>query len=94
MTLADFALILAEEAEADENTDFILALLGAARQQIAGKGTIAQLTASSVNGKSFTRFVQFTPLEVIQACRSALKIVAGVDDSVSSTRPDFRCLDR
>lgn len=95
MSVNEFTQVLVAEIEADENTDFVMALLADARAAItSGKGTIASLTSSSLNGKAFTRTVDLSPVQVLQACRAALAIAAGVDDQVSATSPDFRNLIR
>ena len=93
MTVAEFTNVLVAEMEADEATTFVETLITDARAAIAGgKGTIASLTSSSLNGKAFTRTIDLSPVQVLQACRQALKIYNETDDAVSSTRPDFRSL--
>jgi hypothetical protein len=101
-SLADeFTEFLVEVIEADGNTAYVSNLLANARASIAGgKGTIASITGSSLNGKTFNRSVHLTPMEVARACQRALKIHAGQsadsdgDDAIVSTYPDFRSLSR
>lgn len=93
MTLDEFTHALVAEMEADESTAFVDALLKDARALIRkGKGTVGTLTSSSLNGKSFQRQVQFTAVQVLSACRRALKLYLGDgegDDEVSATYPNF-----
>jgi hypothetical protein len=93
MTVETFADILAQEMEADQSTAFVDSLIKDARAAIkAGKGTIASLSNSGLNGKTFTRQVHLSAAEVLQACRFALAqyLNDGEDDTrVSSSRPDF-----
>lgn len=95
MTADDFVNVLVAEMEADESTAFVDQLLKDARAQIkAGKGTAGTLTSSALNGKSFSRSVQFSAVEMLDICRRAIRrYTLGDDDTeVSATRPDFRGL--
>lgn len=99
MTRVDeFVQVLVAEMEADHSTALVDAILKDARAKLkAGKGTVGSLTASGVNGKTFTRTVDLGPVEVISACRQALKIYLSDgedDDRVSSTYADFISLVR
>jgi len=94
MTRVDeFIQVLVAEMEADQSTSLVDSILKDARAALkAGKGTLGSLTASAVNGKSFTRTVDLSPVQVIDACRQALKIYLSDgedDDRVSATYPDF-----
>jgi len=93
MTVEDLARILLAEMEADQSTALADTILRDARSALkAGKGSIGTLTASGVNGKSFTRSVQLSCVQVIDACRRAITAYAndGDDpDEVRSTYPDF-----
>lgn len=97
-SVEEFAQVLVAEMEADQSTALVDDLLKQARAALKSqKGTLSSLTASGVNGKSFTRQVEFTPLQVIKACRQALKIYLSDgedDDHVSSTYADFGSLTR
>lgn len=99
MTRVDeFVQVLVAEMEADQSTTLVEAILKDARKKLKeGKGTVGSLTASGVNGKTFTRTVDLGPVEVINACRQALKIYLSDgedDDRVSSTYADFSSLSR
>lgn len=99
MTSVDeFVQVLVAEMEADQSTALVDAILKEARAKLKTcKGTVGNLTASGVNGKTFTRTVDLGPVEVINACRQALKIYLSDgedDDRVSSTYADFSGLNR
>jgi hypothetical protein len=98
MTVAEFTLVLLAEMEADQSTAFVDCLLRDARAKIkAGKGSVGSVISGSENGKTFQREMHMTPLQVLQACRSALKQYLNNgenDDEVSSTRADFSRIDR
>lgn len=98
MTVEAFATLLVQEMEADQSTAFVDTLIRDARAAIkAGKGTVASLVSSGVNGKSFGRQVHLTALDILAACRSALAqyLNDGDDDlTVASSRPDFSQLCR
>ena len=99
MTRVDeLVAVLVAEMEADQSTALVDAILKDARAKLKdGKGTVGSLTASGVNGKTFTRTVDLGPVQVIDACRQALKIYLsdGEDDErVSSTYADFSSLNR
>ena len=94
MTSVDeFVNVLVAEMEADQSTALVDSILKDARAKLKnGKGEIGSLTASAVNGKSFTRTVDLSPVQVIDACRQALKIYLSDgedDDRVSATYSDF-----
>lgn len=88
--------VLVAEMEADESTALVDSILKDAKKKLReGKGSIGNLTASGVNGKTFTRTVDLGPVQLIDACRQALKIYLSdgdEDDRVSSTYADFRNL--
>jgi hypothetical protein len=95
VTTDEFVNILASEMEADGSTAFCDRLMKDARAAVLnGKGTIGHLTSSALNGKSFQRNVEFSPLQVLQCCRRALAMYASTDGdddgTVGATRPDFR----
>ena len=97
MTSVDeFVNVLVAEMEADQSTALVDSILKDARAKLKnGKGEIGSLTASGVNGKSFNRVVELSALQVVNACRQALKIYLSDgedDDRVSATYPDFRNL--
>lgn len=98
MTVAEFTKVLVAEMEADQSTAFVDGLLRDARAAIkAGKGTIGSMTSGSLNGKTFQKQIDLTALEMLQACRAALKQYLNDgqdDDEVSATYPDFRNLVR
>lgn len=99
MTSVDeFAQVLVAEMEADQSTALVDAILKEARARLKTcKGSIGSLTASGVNGKTFTRTVDLGPIQVIDACRRALKIYLSEgedDDAVSSTCADFSSITR
>lgn len=98
MTVEAFASLLVQEMEADQSTAFVDTLIKDARAAIkAGKGTIASLASSGLNGKSFQRQVHLSAIDILAACRSALQqyLNDGDDDlTVSSSRPDFSNLVR
>lgn len=96
MTVESFALVLQAEMEADQSTALVDDILKKARAQLKkGNGTVGAITASGVNGKSFQRTVTLDCIQVIDACRRALKAYLNDgedDDTVSSTYADFRSL--
>ena len=99
MTSVDeFAQVLVAEMEADQSTALVDAILRDARAKLrSGKGSMGAITQSGVNGKTFTRQVELTPVQVVSACRRALKIYLNDgdgDDIVSATYPDFSCMHR
>ena len=98
MTVAEFALVLVAEMEADQSTALVDAILKDARAKLrSGKGSFGSLTQSGVNGKTFTRQVDMTSLQVVNACRQALKMYLNEgedDDHVSSTNADFSRIHR
>lgn len=98
MTVDDLASALLEECLATGTTSYVSGILDDAKAALkAGKGTVGALTASSANGKSFSRAVTLNPAQVMQACRTALNRFAGDGDDeneVASTVPDFRQLVR
>lgn len=99
MTRVDeFVNVLVAEMEADQSTALVDAILKEARSKLKScKGSIGSLTASGVNGKTFQRTVDLGPVQVIDACRQALKIYLSDgedDDRVSSTYADFGSLNR
>lgn len=96
MTSVDeFIRVLVAEMEADQSTAIVDTILKDARAKLlAGKGTVGSLTASGLNGKSFSRTIELGPAEVVNACRQALKIYLSDgddDDRVSVTYPDWSC---
>lgn len=97
-SVEEFVQILVAEMQADQSTALVDAILKDARAKLkAGKGSIGTLTQSGVNGKTFTRQVDMTAIQLIDACRRALKIYLNEgedDDIVSATYPDFSCLHR
>ena len=97
MTVDDFAKILATEMEADQSTRIADDLMRKARKQLTRSGSLGQITASGVNGKSFTRTVELTAAQVIDACRRAIAAYAstdGDDGIVSATYADFASIKR
>lgn len=97
MTVDDFAQILAAEMEADQSTSLVDKIMAKARKQLGQSGSLGQITASGLNGKSFTRSVELTAAQVVDACRRALTLYAtgGEDDGlVSCSRADFSSIDR
>jgi hypothetical protein len=98
MTVDEFVNVLVAEMVADQSTALVDQMMKDARAKLtAGKGSIGTLTQSGVNGKTFTRQVDMTTLQVINACRQALKQYLNDgedDDRVATTYPDFRCISR
>lgn len=99
MTSVDeFVNVLVAEMEADQSSSLVDAILRDARAKLkSGKGIMGAITASGVNGKSFTRNVELTASQVVNACRQALNIYhsdGDNDDRVSSTYADFSSLNR
>jgi hypothetical protein len=90
--------VLVAEMEVDGNTQLVEGILKEARKKIFGsKGSIGTLTQSGVNGKTFTQQVDMTAIQVISACRQALKEYLNdgdADDRVSATYGDFSCIQR
>ena len=88
-----FVNVLVSVFEEDGNTGFGDQLIRDARAKIlSGKGEIGALTSSALNGKSFSRSVQLTAVQVLDCCMRAKDIYKNGDDSkvVSATRADFR----
>ncbi len=98
MTVDEFTSVLVAEMEADGSTSLVDKILKDARAKMTGgKGSMGTINSSSLNGKSFTRTVELSAIQVVSACRQALKIFANDgagDDSVSSTYADFSCINR
>lgn len=98
MTVDEFVNVLVAEMEADESTALVDRMLKDARaKMIAGKGSIGTLTQSGVNGKTFTRQVDMSPIQVVNACRQALKQYLNDgenDDRVTCSYADFSSLMR
>lgn len=83
--------ILFEEIDAAGSTAFVDRLRCDARDALlAGKGTIGTLTASSVNGKNFTKTADMNPAEVLQACQIAIDLYSADPKTVASSYADFR----
>jgi len=97
-TVAEFVNVLVAEMQADQSTALVDGMLKDARAKLAaGKGMIGTLTQSGVNGKNFTRQVDMTPIQVVNACRQALKQYlddGSNDDMVSASYADFSCIIR
>jgi len=93
MTVDEFVNVLVAEMEADQSTCIVDKMLKAARAKMAaGNGSIGTLTQSGVNGKNFTRQVDMTPIQIVNACRQALKQYLNDgedDDRVSASYADF-----
>jgi hypothetical protein len=98
MTVDEFVNVLVAEMEADGSTDLVDEMQKAARAKMAaGNGSIGTLTQSGVNGKNFTRQVDMTPIQIVNACRQALKQYlddGDNDDRVSASYADFSCIAR
>ena len=98
MTVDEFVNVLVAEMEADQSTCLVDKMLKAARAKMAaGNGSIGTLTQSGVNGKNFTRQVDMTPIQIVNACRQALKQYQNDgdnDDRVSASYGDFSCIAR
>ena len=98
MTVDEFVNVLVAEMDADGSTDLVKKILKAARAKMAaGNGSIGTLTQSGVNGKNFTRQVDMTPIQIVNACRQALKQYldgGDNDDRVSASYADFSCIAR
>lgn len=93
MTVDEFVNVLVAEMEADQSTCIVDKMLKAARAKMAaGNGSIGTLTQSGVNGKNFTRQVDMTPIQIVNACRQALKQYQNngdEDDRVPASYADF-----
>lgn len=95
MTVREFTQVLVAECEADQSTAFVDSLIKDARAAMgAGKGSVGSITSGSVNGKSFTKQIDLSPLEVLSAARLARQAYLGDEDRVASTYADFSCLNR
>jgi hypothetical protein len=97
-SVEEFVKVLVAEMEADQSTVLVDKILKQARAKLtSGNGSIGTLTQSGVNGKTFTRQVELTANQLVDACRRALKIYLNDgedDDQVSVTYPDFSNLVR
>lgn len=86
----EFIDFLIECCESDENTLYAEQLLNDARKAIAeGRGTVASLTSSSINGKSFSKTVHLSPIEVARACQLAIADYKRNAGPVRSTYGNF-----
>ncbi|WP_395753335.1 hypothetical protein [Prosthecobacter sp.] len=98
MTVESFALVLVAEMEADQSTVLVDRILKDARKKLlGGNGVVGTLIQSGVNGKTFQRLVNLDCVQVIDACRRALKMYLNDgedDDEVSTTYPDFSAIIR
>ena len=97
-TVDEFVNVLVAEMEADQSTALVDKILKDARaKMLAGNGIMGALSQSGVNGKTFTRTVELTPIQVVNACRQALKQYLNDgddDDRVSASYADFSSLIR
>lgn len=99
MTSVDeFVNVLVAKMEADQSTAYVDRLEKDALAKIlAGKGSVGALTQSGVNGKTFARQVEMTPIQVANACQQAKKQYQNGgdnDDRVSASYADFSCISR
>lgn len=95
MTVRDFTQVLVAECEADQSTAFVDCLIKDARAAMAaGKGSVGSITSGSVNGKSFTKQINLSPLDVLRAARVARQEYLGDSDQASATYADFSCINR
>jgi uncharacterized protein (UPF0264 family) len=91
MTIQMLAELLIDETEMSNSTRFLDELMCKARNAIlAGNGTIGSLTASSINGKNFTKTADMNPAEVLKACHMALDEIDGTGKNVAASYADFR----
>jgi hypothetical protein len=87
----DFIDTLVMEMEATASTAFVDGLLSAAKTKItAGLGEVGMISQGTINGKSFTRFLDgsLTAIEMMGACRRALDLYQD-NDAPPITTPDF-----
>lgn len=96
MTLFDeFKEFLVTVCFEDGNTTYVDAIYSDAKAAIAGgKGTVSSLTSSGVNGKTFSRAVNLSSIEVARACQMALAIYNDEETEVTSTYADFSNIQR
>lgn len=82
--------------EDDRNTEYVDQLIQDAREAILeGGGVISSLANSSVNGKSFGQNVHLDAAQVLKAARNArIEYLTGQSQTITSTRADFRRVDR
>ena len=86
---------LVEISTADESTEYAEDLLTAARTAISGSGAgLSSLISSGVNGKTFSRALHLSAVEVARACQRAIAIYNDTDTEVAASYPDFRGLVR
>lgn len=89
-SVEEFVDFLVECCESDENTLYVEQLLNDARKAIAeGRGAISSLTGSSINGKSFSKSVHLSPIDVARACQLAIAEYKRNAGPVRSTYGDF-----
>jgi hypothetical protein len=92
---ADFVELLVVKCTEDESTAFVDSIYADALEAIAGgKGVVSSLTSSGVNGKTFSRAVNLTPIEVARACQTAVAIFADEETEIGSTYGDFSSIQR
>ena len=96
MALFDqFKEFLIEVCIDDGTTTYVDAILVDAKAAISGgKGVVSSLTSSGVNGKTFSRAVNLSPIEVARACQMALAIYGDTETEIGSTYADFSSLQR
>jgi SOS response regulatory protein OraA/RecX len=91
----DLVEFLVEVSTADEDTDYAEALLASAKTAISGSGAaLSSLISSGLNGKTFSRAVHLSAVEVARACQQAIAIYNDEETEVASTYADFRNLNR
>lgn len=92
---ADFVELLVVKCTEDESTAYVDAIYADALSAIAGgKGVVSSLTSSGVNGKTFSRAVNLSPIEVARACQAAIAIYNDEETEITSTYADFSSLQR
>jgi hypothetical protein len=88
----EFLVIVCTE---DGDTTYVDAIYSDAKAAITGgKGVVSSLTSSGVNGKTFSRAVNLSPIEVARACQMALAIYNDEETEIGSTYGDFSSIQR
>lgn len=91
--ISNLADALADEAFDKSSTERIERMINGLLDVIENGADVSAIDSSSLNGKSFHRYIDLSPLEKLEAARTALKIYNGTD-AMPVSYPDFSRLNR
>ncbi len=89
----DFVDFLVGVCEADSSTTYAAALLTSAKTAISGSGAgLSSMISAGLNGKTFSRAVHLSAVEVARACQLAIAIYGETETEVSASYADFSAI--